>query len=122
MALAFAARLSKEAPTARQQITRAFELTYSRPPTPKELQLSLSHLNRMKAHHELHPPPPIEAAKPIVHAITSELTGEVFTFTQSPPPTKYEANLHPSQVNANTRALADLTLALINSNEFLYVY
>jgi hypothetical protein len=122
MALAFAARLAKEASTPKLQITRAFQLAYSRQPTPKELELSLAHLAKMTAHHKLHPPPPIEAAKPIVHAITSELTGEVFRFTQEQPSTLLEPNLHPTQVSPAIRALADLALSLINSNEFLYVY
>ncbi|MCX6611094.1 MAG: PSD1 and planctomycete cytochrome C domain-containing protein [Acidobacteria bacterium] len=122
MALAFAARLDKEAPTPKARITRAFELAFARPPTPIELQLSLTHLAKMTTHHKQNPPPPIEPAKPIIHSITSELTGEIFTFTQTQPSTPIEPNLHPSQVSPATRALADLTLSLINSNEFLYVY
>ncbi len=122
MALAFAARLDKEAATPKARITRAFELAFSRPPTSSELQLSLAHLAKMTTHHQQHPPPPIEPAKPIIHSITSELTGEIFTFTQTQPSTPIEPNLHPSQVSPATRALADLTLSLINSNEFLYVY
>ena len=122
MALAFAARLDKEAATPKARITKAFELAFARPPTPSELQLSLTHLEKMTNHHRQNPPPAIEPAKPIIHGITSELTGEIFTFTQTQPSAPIEPNLHPSQVSPATRALADLTLSLINSNEFLYVY
>ncbi|MGH9661858.1 MAG: hypothetical protein ACRD96_25140, partial [Bryobacteraceae bacterium] len=59
---------------------------------------------------------------PVVHAITSELTGETFKFEHQPEPVAYEHNLHPSEVGPETRALADLALALLNSNEFVYVY
>jgi hypothetical protein len=57
-----------------------------------------------------------------VHTITSELTGEQFQFTQPEEVIDYEENLHPSEVEAETRALADLALALLNSNELAYVY
>jgi hypothetical protein len=33
----------------------------------------------------------------------------------------YQRDLMPWQVNAETRALADVCLVLMNSNEFLYV-
>ena len=36
-------------------------------------------------------------------------------------PVKYEENVHPSEVDAATLALADFALALFNSNEFVYV-
>jgi len=121
-ALAFAARLEKEAGTVEGRIVRAFELAYGRRPEAEELKLSLEHVARMTRMHVAQAPPAVKAAKPIVHGITSELTGENFTFTQMQPEVKYEANLHPSQVSAATRALADLTLTLLNSNEFLYVY
>jgi len=104
------------------RIVRAFELAYGRRPEAEELKLSLEHVARMTRMHVAQAPPAVKAAKPIVHGITSELTGENFTFTQMQPEVKYEANLHPSQVSAATRALADLTLTLLNSNEFLYVY
>jgi hypothetical protein len=41
---------------------------------------------------------------------------------QQPDPARYEANLHPSDVAPETRALAGLALALFNSNEFVYIY
>ena len=62
------------------------------------------------------------ARKPVIHKIISELTGQVVEFVQQGEPENYEANLHPSDVKPETRALADLMLALLNSNEFVYVY
>ena len=57
-----------------------------------------------------------------MHEITSELTGERYAFQQVEETVDYEHNLHPSEASPATRALADLTLALLNSNEFVYVY
>jgi hypothetical protein len=54
--------------------------------------------------------------------ITSELTGEQFRFTQQEDPEPYEHNLHASEVSPEVRALADITLVLMNANEFVYVY
>ena len=122
MALAFAARLEKEAPDLDGRVRRAFRLAYAREPEPAELRLAKQHVQKMTAHHNGTPPPPKAAKQPIVHQITSELTGESFRFVQQEDPAEYEPNLHPSQVGPETRALADLALVLLNSNEFVYVY
>lgn len=122
MALAFAARLQKEAATATQQVQRAFQLVYGRAATPEELQAALTHLDRMGKHHRSTPPPPKPGRKPLMHMITSELTGEQHEFLQQEDPATYEFNLHARDVRPETRALADLALVLLNSNEFLYLY
>ncbi|MDX1982152.1 MAG: PSD1 and planctomycete cytochrome C domain-containing protein [Bryobacteraceae bacterium] len=122
MALAFAARVEKEASTPAAQIGRAFELAYGRPPSAREAELALAHLARMTEQHRAAPPPPRQREKPLVHKITSELTGETFLFTQQPDPEPYEHNLHPSETRPETRALADVALVLLNSNEFAYLY
>jgi hypothetical protein len=74
------------------------------------------------AHHKATPPPAKAEKKPIVHTITSELTGEKSSFVQLEDPAPYEENLSPRDVAPSTRALADLALVLLNSNEFVYVY
>ncbi|MFN7922972.1 MAG: PSD1 and planctomycete cytochrome C domain-containing protein [Bryobacteraceae bacterium] len=122
MALAFAARIEKNAPTLDARIRRAFELAYSRTPGTDEVAAAKVHIAKMTKFHEATPPPAKSAAKPLVHSMTSELTGETFRFTQQEDPVPYEANLHPSGVPPATRALADFALALLNSNEFIYVY
>jgi hypothetical protein len=122
MALAFAARLEREAAGSQARIERAFQLAYGRPPTAVERKASLGHLARMTAHHRANPAAPRKPSEPVVHKITSELTGEQHRFVQPEDPAAYEHNLHPSEVGPETRALADVTLAILNSNEFLYVY
>ena len=65
------------------------------------------------------PKPPLQVKREAVE----ENTGEKFSFNE-----KLEANadfipdLQPSDVDARTRALANVCLVLFNSNEFAYVY
>jgi hypothetical protein len=122
MALAFAAKLERESPDTPSRIDTAFRLALGRMPTRKEADLAKAHIAKMEAYHQAHPAPPKAAPKPIVHTITSELTGQSFRFVQQENPVEYEANLHPSEVNPEVRALADFTLALLNTNEFVYLY
>ena len=122
MALAAAARIEREAPAPSAQIGRAFQLAFGRLPSEAERSLSLAHYRKSRLQHGTHPPPPPAPPQPIVHMITSELTGEQQRFVQQEDPLEYEMNLHPSQVGPGTRALANLMLSLFNSNEFVYVY
>ncbi len=122
LALAFAARLTREASTLDAQITRAYQLAFQRPPAARELAAARAHYQTQLAFHRAHPAPPRSQPPPLVHKITSELTGEQFSFTQPEVPQAFEPNLHPSEVPASTRALSDLTLVLLNSSEFAYVY
>jgi hypothetical protein len=122
MALAMAVRLEREAATTAERIRRAFRLAYGRQPDDRELDLSRAHLKKMTAYHQANPAPAKPEKKPVVHLITSELTGEIFRFVQQEDPATFEANLHPSEVGPETRALSDLALVLLNSNEFVYVY
>jgi hypothetical protein len=122
MALAMAARLARENRDPRVQVSKAFELAYNRKPEPEELRLALRHIEKQTRHHERHPPAPRPENKPIVHTITSELTGEKSQFTQMEPPGVREENLHPGETPPGARALADFVLVLFNSNEFVYVY
>ncbi|HYI96986.1 MAG TPA: PSD1 and planctomycete cytochrome C domain-containing protein [Bryobacteraceae bacterium] len=122
MALAMASRIAKEGRGVDAQIRRAFQLAYGREPEPRELELSRVHVDNMVAFHRGNAPPEKLRHKRLVHKITSELTGQTFEFVQQEDPLPYEPNLHASDVSPQIRALSDLTLTLLNSNEFLYVY
>ena len=100
----------------------AFQLAYGRAPSADEREWTAQFLRKMTQHHAANPAEPREGSSDIVHHITSELTGEKFEFVQPARQGAYEHNPHPSEAQPETRALADLALALFNSNEFVYVY
>ncbi len=120
MAMIMAERLAAEPSS--DSVDRAFRLAYGRPPTADERRWTSEFLTRMAAHHADSPASPRKPPGDVVHHITSELTGERFEFVQPAYSGPYEDNPHPSEASPETRALADLALALFNSNEFAYVY
>ncbi len=120
MALSMAHRLAAD-PGA-SPVERAFRLAYGRPPTDDERRWSGQFLAKMTAHHADNPVAPREPPEAVVHRKTSELTGEPVEFVQPVYTRPYEHNPHPSEATPEVRALADLALALFNSNEFVYLY
>ncbi len=120
MAMIMAGRLTGL--PANERVDTAFRLAYSRSPTDEELGWSDDFLKRMTDHHAETPAPPRRPPDDVVHHLTSELTGEKFEFVQPGYRGPYEHNPHPSGATPQARALADLALALFNSNEFVYVY
>ncbi len=124
-ALAMAKRLGKSSVEPKAQIREAFQLTYHRDPSPKQLELSLAHYRKMLAYHGDHKPKPSTPPKTVLRHMVEEMTGEEFFWTEnlnvyaSP---KYQPDVKPWHVDAPTRALAEICLVLMNSNEFLYVY
>ncbi len=121
-ALALADRVSKQAATPAARVALAFRRAFGRAPDAEEKKAALAHYQRMAAHHRAAPPPPPTPPKPVIHAINSELTGESHRFVQPEDPSPYEHDTRPHEVPPETRALADIALALLNSNEFVYVY
>ena len=120
MALALADRVTRSG--AASPVRSLFRRVYAREPSHDELRVAQQHLARMTQQHQAAPAAPRPKPEPVVHTITSELTGQAFRFVQENEPGNYEHNLHPSEADPSTRALADLALVLINSSEFVYVY
>src|SRR5262249_6726371 len=117
MALAFAVRLEHESGRPDGRIERAFLLAFGRTPDEKERALASRHPAPQTQFPPRTPPPAKPQRRPIVHQITSELTGATFSFLQQEDPSPYEENLHRADVSPETRALADLALVLLNANE-----
>jgi hypothetical protein len=113
-ALALAARAGN--------LDQTFLLVLGRHPSPPESKLAADFLGRRESYYRQHPAQPEAPAKPLVRAITSELTGTAVEVEEDQTPVPYQTDLQPSQVNANIRALADLALSLFNTNEYAYVY
>jgi mono/diheme cytochrome c family protein len=120
--LAMAARLHKDHASDAERIAAAFRLVYGREPTDGETNRCLEHVARMTDHHRQHPPTPTELPIAVRRGMVEELTGEMVYWDEDLSLLKdYERDLLPWQVEPEVRALADLCLVLLNSNEFLYV-
>ena len=121
-ALAFAARLLKEASVRETVIDRAFQLAYARPPQPEELKKCLDHWQSMEARHNKLHFDKVQYPREVVREAVEENTGEKFTFRE---PLEFYADfkpdLEPADASPELRGLAEVCLALFNSNEFAYV-
>ncbi len=122
-ALSLAARVLKETEDDRDAIRRCFQLTLMREPTPTELEEFLSHWHETESSLPADAPdrnaPPLEVLREAVE----ENTGEKFTFVeQLYSNTDFVPDLQPADVDRRTRALSDVCLVILNSNEFVYVY
>ena len=120
---ALAHRATKEAESDEQALVRCFVLAFSRPPSAKELQSCLAHWREIEAllgdAQPAKQPPPPEVRRDAIE----ENTGEKFSFNEKLHAyTEFVPDLQPADVPAHTRALADVCLALFNSNEFAYLY
>jgi hypothetical protein len=121
-ALAMASRLAKEHAQQNEQIDAAFQSIYGRAPAAGEREKCLTHLAKMTAHHEQHPPKPTSLPTTVKRHMVEELTGETVYWDEDLSVLNdYERDLMPWDVEAKTRALADVCLVLMNSNEFLYL-
>ena len=96
---------------------------FSRAPSAEEERECLAHWRDIEAliGNEKLPTqkPPLEVRRDAVE----EKTGEKFSFTEKlHAHAEFVHDLQPADVDARTRALADVCLVLFNSNEFAYVY
>lgn len=122
--IAFALRVQEERPSKPAEwIHRAVQLAYSRRPTPQEQESLERYLNEMQAYHQEHQPEKVEYPTQVVRSLVEELTGETFEFIEKLNVYEdYVPDAKPWTVDVDTRALADVCLLLLNSNEFLFVY
>ncbi|TLD68203.1 DUF1549 domain-containing protein [Phragmitibacter flavus] len=123
-ALALAHRvLIKEGHDHETAIQRCFTLIYQRPSKSSELTACLAHWRAMQTIQSTATFTPMKPPLEVRHSAVEENTGEKFTLIE-----KLHANadfipdLQPSDCDARTRALADVCLVLLNTNEFAYVY
>ncbi|CAN5896042.1 PSD1 and planctomycete cytochrome C domain-containing protein [soil metagenome] len=121
MALAMARRLETWADDLPGQIEAGFRLAYGRPPTVEEAQFSRKHVDSMLQYHRQFDPVRKEVPDQIVRHHVAELSGAPFSFVESWDQGEHEPNLQPADVSPETRALAELCLVLLNSNEFAFV-
>ena len=122
--IAFAQRVQKERPSDTEQwIRRAVQIAYSRVPTAREQKALHEYLEEMQAYHKGHKPEAVEYPTQVTRSLVEEFTGEPFEFIEKLNVYEdYVPDAKPWTVDADTRALADVCLLLLNSNEFVYVY
>ncbi|MFP6750335.1 MAG: DUF1553 domain-containing protein, partial [Pirellulaceae bacterium] len=121
--IAFAQRLQREAGTFTEQMQRAFQLAYQRDPDRSELKLLKRHFQQMLVHHQQTIPQPADPPTVLERSLVEEFSGKAFRYEERLDVYEdYQHHTKPWDVSAETRALADLCLILINSNEFIYVY
>lgn len=122
-AIAFALRLQKENDSLGSQIHSAFELAFGREPSEKEAEKTIEYVKSMQDYHQSVEPKPVTYPTQITRSLVEEFTGKPFEYEEILPVFEdYIADKKAADVDADTRALADLCLMLFNSNEFMYLY
>ena len=122
-AIAFAQRVEQEADSLESRIDRAFALAFGRQPSEKERTSLAAYARKMRSYHERTPAEPVEYPTEITRSLVEEFSGKPFEYVEILPAfEKYKADAKPADVSAETRALADVCLLLLNANEFVYVY
>ena len=115
--------MQKETKTDEAAIRRCFELVYGRPVKAEELAACLAHWRSMESVQSKVKP---AASKPLLEVrrdAVEENTGEKFSFQEKLySNADFVPDVQPADCDARTRALADVCLALLNTNEFSYVY
>ncbi len=120
-ALALAHRALKE--NAADAISRVFELVHGRKPAAEEKELCEAHWRQMEAAQSRATFPKRQTPLQVRRDAVEENTGEKFSFLEAlPASADFVPDLQPADCDAKTRALADVCLVLLNSNEFAYLY
>ena len=121
--IAMGARLRTETGSLTEGVDRAVALVFGRAPTAEERTMLRDHVERMVAYHREHQPEPTEPPTEVTRSVVEEMSGLAFDYVERLDPyDHYEHHPRPWEVDAETRALADLCLLLFNANESLYVY
>jgi mono/diheme cytochrome c family protein len=120
--IAFALRIGKEATTPEAKIDRAFQLAFGRDAATEERGRLVRYLAEMKDYHAGVTPKPVSYPTKITRSLVEEFSGKTFDYDEILPAFEnYTADTKAADVDAETRALADLCLLLLNSHEFLYL-
>ena len=121
--IAFALRLEREAPATPARIERAFQLAFGRSPDHKIRAGLGRYIAAMESEHAAHTPEAVSYPTRIERALVEEFTGAPFDYEEwLPVYEQYTPDTRPSDVGAQTRAMADFCLLVFNSSEFAYVY
>ena len=121
-ALALAIRATRETDSQLAALSRVFELAYGRQPSPNEKEAAMSAWEKLTAIEKEIKYSAKSYPTEIKRTANEENTGQLFTFVEELIEYKdYVPDTQPHQVDASTRGLANLCLAIFNSNEFMFV-
>jgi hypothetical protein len=121
-ALALAARIGGQSAEVATQVELAFRAVLGRIPEAEERTLAVSHVRQMREYHQAHVPVRVELPRSVEREMVEELTGETVRWTEELVGMDgYVPDVKPWDVEPPVRALAELCLVLMNSNEFAYV-
>ena len=105
------------------QIRAAFELALNRSPDEAEVARMKQYVTEMVSYHERVSPSEVTYPTQITRTLVEEFSGEPFDYEETLPALEdYKSDAKAADVDAETRAVADLCVLLFNSNEFIYVY
>ncbi len=121
--IALAKRIEQTAKKTGGQIGRAFQLVLGRKPTANERKRLAKYVDDMTLYHQQNKPKSVTYPTTITRSLVEEFTGKEFTYEEWLPIFEnYVPDAKPDTVSPRTRALADMCLLLLNTNEFMYVY
>ncbi len=120
--IAFALRIEREAKAAPAQVKRAFHLAFGREPSADEVARLTKYLAEMRDYHAGAKPQPVKYPTQVTRSLVEEFSGKTFEYEEVLPTFEnYTPDKKAADVSADTRALADLCLLLLNSHEFVYL-
>jgi len=120
--IALALRLEQSSKKVSDQIDQAFRLVLGRHASPEERERLSRYVADMQTYHAATQPLAATYPTEITRSLVEEFSGDVFEYTEILPVFEnYQQDTKPADVSPQTRALADLCLLLLNSNEFMYV-
>jgi len=121
--LALAKRVLGESTNDEDAVRRVFLLVLGRDASETEMAKCLGHWRAMAPVQGKAVYPRFEPPLTVRREAVEENTGEKFAFDEKLHAyADFVPDLQPGDCDARTRALADVCLALLNANEFVYVY
>lgn len=121
-ALALANKIATSTTNNHEQVTQVFKQVVNRIPSEHEIQQSVNHLQDMMQHHKSTQPVAQNIPLVVDRSMIEELTGDPFNWKEKlDRMERYQPDLQPTDVDVETRALAELCLVLLNTNEFVYI-
>jgi hypothetical protein len=122
-ALALANRLMQDHDDPSDVIRSLYARLFGRTATDAEHERCRSHWKRIESLLPTEAKPFERPPRELAREAVEENTGEKFTFIETQHAVDdFEPDVGPGDVTRQTRALADVCLVLMNSNEFVYVY